>query len=78
MKLAGFLALVLAVVLCSWAITDYYHNEHDRQYNLELMQGEISRELSGGRTSGTAMERDKEIEPQNATTPSSESSVSVL
>ena len=62
MKLAGLLALALAVVLCGWAITDYYHNEHERQYNLELMKTEISRELSGGSSSGTALERDKEID----------------
>jgi hypothetical protein len=61
MKLAGFLALALAAVLGIWAGTDYARNEHERQYNLEMMKIEISRELSGHGSSGSALERDKEI-----------------
>lgn len=45
-----------------WAGRDYAQNEHDRKYNLELMNAEISRELSGRTSSGKALERDKEID----------------
>jgi hypothetical protein len=62
MKLAGFLALALAAVLGIWAGVDYAHNERDRQYNLQLMEAEISRELAGGTSSGRALEHDKEID----------------
>ncbi len=62
MKAAAMLALALAVVLGIWAGRDYAGNEHDRQYNLEMMKTEVTRELSGHGSSGAALERDKEID----------------
>lgn len=62
MKAAGLLALALAVVLGIWVGMDYARNEHDKQYNLEMMNIEVARELSGHGSSGAALERDKEID----------------
>lgn len=61
MKLAGFLALIVAAVLGIWVATDYIHNEHERQYNVQRMQSEVTRELAGANASDSSFQESKEI-----------------
>ena len=61
MKIAAFLAFALAVVLGIWAGTDYVRNEHDRQYGLDALNREITRELAGRNPDNSASEKLKEI-----------------
>ncbi len=56
MKLAGFLALVLAVVLGVWSAMDYYHNEHQRRVAVEELKSALSRELGGGPAAEAAVQ----------------------
>ena len=58
MKLAGFIALALAVVLAIWAGTDYAQNQQDMRYNSEKLKAEISR----FDTSNSSLDERKEIE----------------
>ena len=45
MKLAGFLALALAIVLGIWTVVDYVQNERDKSLIVQELQHEIR---SGG------------------------------
>jgi hypothetical protein len=66
MKLAGFLALALALILGGWTISDYFQNEDQAQVNGQELRSEISRnydEIGSGRPlTNTAMDRRKEID----------------
>jgi hypothetical protein len=62
MKIAAFLALALAIVLGIWTGTDYAHNEHEKQHNIEMMEAEIHRNQITGNTDDSALQESKEID----------------
>jgi hypothetical protein len=62
MKLAGFLALVLAVALGIWTISDYFENRRAQERNVEALSREVTRELKGVPASNDAMEESRRIE----------------
>jgi glucose uptake protein GlcU len=65
MKVAGILALILAVAIGIWAATDYAQNETDRHNNQRALQTEIDKnylEIAEGLPlSDSASQRAKEI-----------------
>jgi hypothetical protein len=62
MKIAGCLALALALVLGIWAATDYHGHQKDMQYAVERVQAALAREMRSGVSSDSAVQEEKEIE----------------
>jgi len=62
MKIAGIIALLLAIALGGWSITDYVQHEHDRPYAVQEMKHEVDRELDGRPPSNDADDSMKAIE----------------
>lgn len=61
MKLAGVLAILLAMAMGGWSAVDYLQTQSARQGNVAAMQREIAREFNGETASAEPFDRDRDL-----------------